>query len=163
MDMVSLITGGPSLPAFSPVQWHWWPPRQKGSFKRWPDLLHGRLSKSWSLSIWTLLETIFRWTMMLWKTLGACACGVGVRAGKYSAEKGKRTDTTCLGNCWFAFIFPVCPLPFSTHSEHSGDSELGRTLGMQNMQQACGLWWAWICLGIFHSCSMVSMSGRYRD
>lgn len=80
MDMVSLRTGGSSLPAFSPVQWHWWPPRQKGSFERCTDLLHGLLSKSWSLSIWTLLETIFGWRVMLQRTLGACVwCGCACR------------------------------------------------------------------------------------
>lgn len=42
------------------VQKHWWPPKWKGLFERCRDLPHELLSKSWSLSIWRLLETIFR-------------------------------------------------------------------------------------------------------
>lgn len=156
MDMVYLWTGGPSLPALSPAQGHWGPSRQKGSFEKCVDLLHGLLSKSWSLSFWRLLETIFRWRVIMQRSV--CVVHVCLQASALQ-RKGKG-QTTCLGNCSHSYFYYARFL-FPHILKTSG--EVGRTLGIHNMQQPCGLWWAWSCLGIFGYYSMVSMSGRYKD
>lgn len=124
LDMVSLRTGGPSLPALSPGA------LVTTQTERFIWEVHGPTPCiSFQVLVFVHLETLGD---HLWverdvaEEIGS-VCTVRVcLQGRWSAERGKRPDTTHLGNCLHSYFLP------SSFSQTSR-----RVLGIQKLG---GLW-----------------------